>query len=282
MSDEPGPESPAAPAGSPHPPDATDPPDALNPPASLNPPDSTNAPDLGPLAGGKVVVTGSSSGIGRALTELLLARGATVVGIARRHDKFEPGSSHYLPVTLDLSELDTAAGAFDALAREHPDVQAIVSNAGSGRIAELEQIAAAEIRRDIDLNLTSHLLVARAFLPGLKRRGGGDLLITGSTSGRRGARKGAVYCAAKFGLRGMAQALRRECARAGVRVTLLSPGPVRTPFFDSLDHEPGEGQAHALGAEDVARVMLQVLEAPSHVVFDEIELGPRHEVMRRR
>lgn len=234
-----------------------------------------------PLDGATVLVTGSSSGIGRALSEMLLERGATVIGIAREHAKFDPRSARYRPVSLDLGDLDAAADTLDGLAREHADLTAVVSNAGSGRIAELEQLSAGQLRRDIDVNLTSHLLVARAFLPGLKRRGGGDLLITGSASGRRGARKGSVYCAAKFGLRGMAQALRDECARAGVRVTLVSPGPVRTPFFDALDYAPQEGAEHALAPEDVARVMLFVLESPRTVVFDEIDLSAPHHSMRR-
>jgi NADP-dependent 3-hydroxy acid dehydrogenase YdfG len=231
---------------------------------------------------GKVLVTGSSSGIGRAPTELLLARGTGVIGVARDHGKFTPRDDGYVPISLDLAELDAAAAALDDIARGHDDISAVVSNAGSGTIAEIEQLSAAQIRRAIDLNLTSHLLVARAFLPGLKRKRRGDLLITGSRSGRHGERKGSVYCATKFGLRGLAQALRDECARAGVRVTLLSPGPVRTPFFAPLDFEPDAGSDHALLSEDIARVMIDVLDAPRHVVFDEIALGPRHRSMRRK
>ena len=133
------------------------------------------------LDGLKALITGSSSGIGRATAELLLRRGATVVGIARDHAKFAPDSDRYEPVTLDLSDLDAAAASLDDLARVHHDVAAVVSNAGAGRFGAIEQFSASQIRHDIDLNLTSHLLLARSFLPVLKRRKGGDL-TTAATS----------------------------------------------------------------------------------------------------
>ena len=144
------------------------------------------------LDGLKALITGSSSGIGRATAELLLQRGAAVVGIARDHTKFAPHSKRYEPVTLDLSDLDVAATTLDDLARVHQDVAAVISNAGAGRFGAIEQFSASQIRHDIDLNLTSHLLLARSFLPVLKRRNGGDLIIIGSEAALRGARTGSV------------------------------------------------------------------------------------------
>ncbi len=236
----------------------------------------------GVLDGLEAIITGSSSGIGRATTELLLQHGASVVGIARDHAKFSPASDRYEPITLDLSDLDTAATALDRLARVHDNVGAVISNAGAGRFGAIEQFSAAQIRHDIDLNLTSHLLVARSFLPVLKQRNGGDLIIMGSESALRGARTGSVYCAAKFGLRGAAQALADECARRGVRVTLVNPGLVRTPFFDNLDFEPGDDPGNALSPDDVAATVLEILATPRGPAYREINIDPPNPAVRSK
>ena len=234
------------------------------------------------VAGLKVLITGSSSGIGRATAELLLQRGAAVVGIARDHAKFAPDSERYEPVTLDLSNLDATATALDDLARAHQDVAAVISNAGAGRFGALEQFSALQIRHDIDLNLTSHLLLARSFIPVLKRRNGGDLIIIGSAAALRGARKGSVYCAAKFGLRGAAQALADECSRRGVRVTLVNPGFVRTPFFDALDFEPADEPGSALTPEDIAAKLLEILESAGGAAYREINIDPPDPALRTK
>ncbi|MCH7825196.1 MAG: SDR family oxidoreductase [Acidobacteria bacterium] len=232
------------------------------------------------LDGLKALITGSSSGIGRATAELLLQRGAAVVGIARDHTKFAPHSKRYEPVTLDLSDLDVAATTLDDLARVHQDVAAAISNAGAGRFGAIEQFSASQIRHDIDLNLTSHLLLARSFLPVLKRRNGGDLIIIGSEAALRGARTGSVYCAAKFGLRGAAQAFADECSRRGVRVTLVNPGFVRTPFFDALDFEPADDPGSALTPEDIAAKLLEILETPDRPAYHEINIDPPDPALR--
>jgi NAD(P)-dependent dehydrogenase (short-subunit alcohol dehydrogenase family) len=234
------------------------------------------------LDGLKVLITGSSSGIGRATAELLLQRGAAVVGVARNHAKFAPDSHRYEPITLDLSNLDAAATALDDLARAHQDVAAVISNAGAGRFGAIEQFAARQIRHDIDLNLTSHLLLARSFIPVLKRRKGGDLIIIGSEAALRGARTGSVYCAAKFGLRGAAQALADECSRRGVRVTLVNPGFVRTPFFDALDFEPADDPGSALAPEDIAARLLEILEASGGPAYGEINIDPPNPALRHK
>lgn len=229
-----------------------------------------------------VVVTGSSSGIGRAISELLLQRGDAVLGLARDHTKFAPDAHGYEAHVIDLADLDAAAAALDALAHQQLGVDAVVANAGYGHFGEIEQFSATQIRRAIDVNLTACLLLARSFVPVLKKHEHSDLIVVGSQSGQRGSRRGSLYCAAKFGLRGMAQALRDECARSGVRVTLISSGPVSTPFFDDLDFEPDAANDSALQPTDVARVVGQILDTPAHVVVDEVSMSPPHRSFRSK
>ena len=230
----------------------------------------------------KILITGSSIGIGRATAEILLDRGAVVVGIARDHSKFTPVFDRYDPVPIDLSNLNESSSALDLLARRHPDVDAVISNAGSGHFGQIEQFSARQIRDDIALNLTSHLLVARSFLPVMKRRGHGDLIIMGSEAALRGTRKGSVYCAAKFGLRGAAQALADECGHRNVRVTLVNPGFVRTSFFNNLNIEPQDTPGSALAAEDVAVRLVEILDTPLDTILGEINIAPPSPALKHK
>jgi NADP-dependent 3-hydroxy acid dehydrogenase YdfG len=109
-----------------------------------------------------------------------------------------------------------------------------------------------------------------------------DVIFMASEAAHKTSKNGAVYCAAKFGLRGFAQALRQEGAASGVRVSTVSPGFVRTPFFTDLDFEPGPEPEHAIAPETVAETVAHILTAAPHVVFDEIRLTPLKHVMARR
>ena len=144
-----------------------------------------------------------------------------------------------------------------------------------------EKPKAADLVEDgqaIDLNLTQHIFLARAFLPSLKRQGRGDLIFMGSEAGLDGGPKGAVYSAAKAGLRGLARSLRRECAGSGVRVCIINPGMVRTAFFDGLGFGPGEDPSNHLRPRDLAETVAMVLGAPPGTVFDEINLSPLKQI----
>ena len=159
---------------------------------------------------------------------------------------------------------------------------AVVCAAGVGRFGSLEEFSYEQIRELIDINLTSQLYVVRAFLPLLKRRGRGDVVLIGSEAALAGGARGAVYSATKFALRGFCQSLRQESAAAGIRVTLINPGMVRTGFFDQLDFEPGEDPTHAIVPEDIAVAVKMVLSARPETVFDEINLSPLKKVVRRK
>lgn len=227
-----------------------------------------------------VMVTGSSSGIGRAISEHLLETGHRVVGLARDHDKFRPEENRYVPISVDLSQRKELMDTVQSVLQMHPEIDALVSNAGQGKFGALENFSPQQIESYFQLNLIAHALLSRAIVPHLKTRGGGDILFMGSESALRGAQRGTLYCAAKFALRGLAQSLRAECASRGVRVSLINPGMVRTPFFDDLDFEPGPEETHAIPPEEVARTVSLVLNAAPGTVFDEINLSPLKKVLR--
>ena len=226
-----------------------------------------------------VLVTGASSGIGRAVCERLLASGHCAIGIARDFGKFPCDDHRFEAHAIDLADLDQLPEHLQTLVVAHPQIDALVLNAGVGRFGTIEQFSYDQIRALIDLNLTSHVFVARAFLPALKKAGRGHLVFMGSEAALAGTAQGSLYCAAKFALRGFAQALRAECARSGVCVTLVNPGMVQSPFFDELDFRPGPAPDNYILPADVAEVIIQALTTRTGTVLDEINLSPQKKVI---
>lgn len=232
-----------------------------------------------------IVVTGASSGIGLALCNALVRRGDSVVGVARS----APGelmdavteSGLYHHIQADLSEL----GGVDSVMQRifsAGQVETAVLCHGFGDFGNLEEFSAQRIERLINTNFTSHVLIARHLLPHLKRNGSGQLIFIGSEAGIRAGKRGAVYSAGKYALRGFARALREECASSEIRISIINPGMVNTHFFESLDFVPGEDEAHSLHADDVVRAIILAIDLPSNAVVDEIHISPLKRVIRNR
>lgn len=230
--------------------------------------------------GKTVLVTGASSGIGRAVTTLLLEQGCRVTGLARDFSKFPCHDRHFSAIPMDLSDLDSLPAQLDRIIGKEPVIDGVVCCAGSGRFGSLEEFSCTQIRSLLDLNLTSQICLVRTLLPGMKQRGSGNIIFIGSEAALSGGKRGAIYSAAKFGLRGLAQALRQECAASGLRISIVNPGMVNTGFFDELDFRPGEDADNYIQPEDVARAVLLILEAREGTVFDEINLSPQKKVIR--
>ena len=100
------------------------------------------------------------------------------------------------------------------------------------------------------------------------------LLNKASGKSGKGGKKGSLYAAAKFGIRGFAQAIREECASKNIRVSLINPGFVRTPFFDKLGFGPEAGTANAIEPIDIAKVALSIFTTRAGTVIDEINMTP--------
>lgn len=227
-----------------------------------------------------VLVTGASGAIGAAVCKALLAQNHDVIAVTRNPNRLKFACEKLQQLTLDLADLDALPNALRAFAERTPQLDAAILCAGRGNFGSLEEFSYASIRSLIDLNLTSQAYVARAIVPLFKRNGRGDLLFIGSEAGLHPGRRGAIYSASKAAVRALAGALRDECARRGVRVTVINPGMVRSAFFDGLAFEPGADPENYLLPEDVADAVELVLNSRAETVFDEINLSPLKKVVR--
>lgn len=180
------------------------------------------------------LITGVSSGLGRAIAEAALSAGHVVVGTLRKPDQFAafealaPGRAHAL--ALDVTDAQAVGPAVDAAAALAGGLDVVVNNAGYGLVGAVEELTEAEAAREMDTNFFGVFRVVKAAIPHLKARGGGSIINIGSVAGARGFPGMGLYCASKFAVAGLSQALAKELAPFGIRVTVVEPGGFRTNF----------------------------------------------------
>jgi 3-hydroxy acid dehydrogenase/malonic semialdehyde reductase len=227
-----------------------------------------------------VLVTGAGSGIGRAIGRNLLQQGHHVIGVSRDSGKFIRQMDNFTPVQLDLSRLNELPQKIHELEHTFPEIDAVVFCAGRGQFGSVEEFSYAQIEDLMTINFTSQAFLVRALLPALKCKDHSDLIFIGSEAALKGSRKGALYCASKFAVRGFTQALREECGKSKVRVCLINPGMVKTAFFEQLSFEPGDDPSNYIEPEDVAEAVSYVLNSRAQIVIDEINLSPLNKVVK--
>ena len=228
----------------------------------------------------KVLVTGSSDGIGRSITLSLLNSGAKVIGLARDHSKFNPETKDYIKYKTDFSNEEILLNTITKIIKDHKDLDCLVSNAGFGKFGTLETFSTKEINDFIFTNLTSHMILTNKILPHLKKIRKGNIIFIGSESALKGGKNGSLYSAAKFGLRGFSQSIREESCSKNIHVSLINPGMVRTSFFKNLDFMPGEDKSNAIEPDDIGKIIIDILSTRNGSVIEEINLSPLKKVIK--
>jgi NADP-dependent 3-hydroxy acid dehydrogenase YdfG len=217
------------------------------------------------------LITGASSGIGEATARRAREAGYRLVLAARREDRLRAlaeelgGPERALPVRCDVGEWADqermATEALDAFGR----IDVAFANAGFGATRGFTRSTPEHWRSMVLTNVLGPALTIRATLPAL-RASRGHLLLTGSVAGRR-ALAGSLYSCTKWAVTAMGEAARLELDGAGVRVTLVEPGVVATPFFDNPVRD-------ALEPDDVARAVMYAVSQPPHVDVNELLVRP--------
>ncbi len=228
-----------------------------------------------------VMVTGASSGIGRACAEAFAAEGSRLVLAARRHDRLEdlaavlPVPTH--PLELDVRDRSAVDAVISGLPAEWAAVDVLVNNAGlAAGFARLQDNDPGDWDRMIDTNVTGLLNVTHAVLSGMLARGRGHIINIGSIAGREAYPNGAVYSASKAAVDRITTGLRMDVVGSGVKVSVIQPGLVVTEF--SLVRFGGdadraetvyEGLDPLTGA-DIADTVVWVASRPPHVQVAEV------------
>lgn len=230
-----------------------------------------------------ILLSGSSSGMGRAIAEKLLVENYHIIGLARNHTKFTPTSSSYFPHSIDFSDIPSLESHLRQIQKLHNNnIDGIICCAGYGEFSELEQFSVEKMQRVINVNFLSQAILVKLFLPILKKKQSGNIIFLGSECALAGQKKASLYCASKFALRGFAQSLRKECVGAHVSVTLINPGLVDTPFFDTLSFRPADEFEHAIQPEQIANIVSMLLMQEHNCVIEEVNLQPMKNVIRKK
>ena len=227
------------------------------------------------------VITGASRGIGAALARRCAADGVQVALIARTRDPLEALATELGSLAsahpCDLTNAEAVADlARDVVATfgSAPDI--LVNNAGLFQLATVESMSPADFSAVVQTNLIAPFLLTRALLPAMRERGSGSIVTLGSIADRAVFPENGAYAASKYGLRALHEAMRMELRGSGVRATLVSPGPVDTPLWDSVNPDERAGftpRAAMLTADDVADAIWFALPRPASVNIDELRLS---------
>jgi NADP-dependent 3-hydroxy acid dehydrogenase YdfG len=218
-----------------------------------------------------LLITGASSGIGAATARHAAKAGYRLALAARSIDKLETlagelgGAERAIAVSCDVTEWEQQEALVQTILERLGHIDVVFANAGFGAPRGFLASDPEHWRAMVLTNVLGAAYTIRATLPALKETTG-HILLTGSVAGRR-AIVGSLYSSTKWAISGMGESLRQDVDGTGIRVTIVEPGQVDTPFFDN----PGEGR---LEADDIARAVMFAIEQPPHVDVNEILIRP--------
>lgn len=223
------------------------------------------------------IVTGASRGLGIAISQALVDKGAVVYGLARSKDKlkgieYELGES-FIPVPVDVTDRRQLESWVKDTFNEDllPDV--LINNAGLGRFGDVDKLPVEDWEAMINTNLSAVFYLTRLIVP-LMKRNERVCHITNicSIAGTLGNPQLSGYNASKYGLRGFSEALFKELRYDGIKVTCINPGSIETRFFE--DAGAGEMHSNMMHPDDVAKILIDILETADNLLINEITMRP--------
>lgn len=223
------------------------------------------------------VITGASSGLGRAFSEILIDKGATVYGLARSKDKLnklhDEFGNRFQPVVLDVTKHDDIKKWVNQTFSDDYSPDVLVNNAGVGLFGDVDELPLDEWHAMINTNINGIFYMTRQIIPWMKANENICHIINiASIAGRVGTPKMTGYNASKFGVRGFSESLFKEVRYDGIKVTCLYPGSVDTHFFDDADGV--ETHPNMMQPRDLAKTLADVIETPDNFLINEVVMRP--------
>ncbi len=234
------------------------------------------------LVGNVCMITGASSGIGRASALALAGEGASLILVARRRSRLDElvemvqsAGGRATAVVGDVRDEGAALRAMRTAREQFGALHILLNNAGMGNYKPLVETSAEEYDEMMDTNMRSTFLFTRHAVPIMLQQRSGLILILSSMAGKYGFASESVYCATKFAQVGFAQALDKELRPSGIKVGVICPGGVKTEFALGKGRTAeGVAQSGMLDAEDVAAAVLLACTQPAHSRIIEIQMRP--------
>jgi short-subunit dehydrogenase len=216
--------------------------------------------------GKTVIITGGSTGIGAATARLFAEAGADLVLVARSRKNLEAVAAELRDKArveifpMDVTDADACVDLFKKAAFEFGSVDILVNNAGFHARGPVRKVEPEDLGRTIDVNLKAPIMLTRIALPYLEEAGGGAIINVASLHGKLASAGASTYSSSKFGLRIFTLALHQELEGTGIKVAVVSPGPVDTGFImDNLDEVEDIVFSQPMSsAEDVAQTILDL------------------------
>jgi 3-oxoacyl-[acyl-carrier protein] reductase len=231
------------------------------------------------LEGKKVLITGASSGIGKAIAILFAKEGADLCLVARRAEELSKVAEQCRAVgvkVLDLNVDITKKTEVEKMAIESlsvfDQIDILINNAGYGRYGPFTTIPIEEWDKMWMINVRGLVLVIQAIIPHMIARQMGHIVNISSIHGIHTSANASAYCATKFAVTGLTEALSKELWRDGIKVSVVCPGGVLTPF---LGIAPEQKNQEFLEPEEVARVVLDVVTAPGKALIIKLVIAPK-------
>jgi short-subunit dehydrogenase len=227
------------------------------------------------------LITGASSGIGRATALAFAKAGIDVALVSRSLDKLEAVATQAKQTgvkakiyALDLADLPQVAAKIKAIAQDFGNIDILVNNAGIGYTATLADTSLEDWQQVININLTSVFECIKGILPGMRDRGAGTIINVASIAAKQTFPGWGAYCVSKTGLLALAQTLAQEERAHGIRVMTICPGSVNTELWDSKTVHADFDRSKMLTPEIVAQSILHTALLPPQAVIDELILMP--------
>lgn len=225
----------------------------------------------------RAIVTGASSGIGRALVLELARHGAAVVAVARRADRLAELAEEVShlggkieTIAGDVTDAAVRKMAVDTAITRFGGLDILVNNAGVGAVGPFENASPSRARTVMEVNYFAAIEMIRLALPHLHQGRQPIIVNVSSIVGLRGTPLNSEYCASKFAVQGFSESLRAELARQGIDVLVVNPGTTKTEFFDSVVEEtakPAWPEHTAVSPEYVARQTVRAIRRGRHAII---------------
>jgi len=228
---------------------------------------------MGEISGLKVLITGGSSGIGKATARQLVKRGATVCITGRDKNKLEKAASEInaIPIHLDVTKYNTiAVKVLDAF-HSMSGIDVLVNNAGIGDFAKLEDVKISHFENVFATNVYGLTMTTQEVIKFFKTQQHGTIVNIGSTAATNGFSSGSVYCASKFALRGLTSCWRQELRRDNIRVMLVNPSEVTTAF-NSDDRSERDEVDNKLTSDEVAHAIISAIRMEDRGFIPELNI----------